>query len=73
MTEAGNYKLFARHKLTSGEDDSFFMRVNNGEWTQWNTLHWDGFYWEQAAQVYPLVAGANTIRFATRESGFRLD
>ncbi|MGB3852103.1 MAG: DUF6443 domain-containing protein [Tunicatimonas sp.] len=73
VTQAGNYHLFVRHKSLNGEDDSFFFKVNDGEWIQWNTLHLGGFYWEKALQAYALVSGANTIRIATRESDFRLD
>ena len=74
--EAGNYKLFARVDAPSGNDDSYWVRINGGAWYQWNgsIRQAVGFVWNP----YPgpqvsLNAGTNTVDFAYREDGTKLD
>ena len=74
--EAGTYKLFARVDAPSGNDDSFWVRVNGGTWYQWNgsIRQAVGFVWNP----YPgpqvsLQTGSNTVDFAYREDGTKLD
>ncbi|WP_157976091.1 PKD domain-containing protein [Lewinella sp. IMCC34191] len=73
---AGAYRLFARILAASGQDDSFYLRVNGGGWYAWSRgLSGDpGFVWRE----YPegsinLQAGTNTIDIAFREDGLQLD
>ncbi len=73
---AGNYSLFARIGAPSGNDDSYWVRVNGGAWYQWfsGITRTSGFAWNR----YPgpqvsLTSGTNTIDFAYREDGTRLD
>ena len=74
--EPGAYKLFARVDARSGLDDSYYVRVNGGAWYTWNGgfSTGTGFQWN----AYPgpqvnLTAGTNTVDFAYREDGTRLD
>ena len=74
--EAGSYFLAARVDAPSTGDDSFWVRVNGGSWYEWNgTIKTKvGFAWN----AYPgpevtLVEGTNTVDFAYRETGTRLD
>jgi polygalacturonase len=79
---AGTYKLWGRVIAPTDEDDSFWVRVDNGAWTDWNDIP-TGSSWHWAnvtddansnAVVLPaLAAGAHTITFAYREDGARLD
>ena len=73
VAQAGTYQLYVRHKSLNGNDDSFYLQVNNNERSIWDTQHWTGFYWERASQTYSLTAGTNTIRLASREKNFRVD
>ncbi|WP_420461393.1 PKD domain-containing protein [Neolewinella sp.] len=73
---AGNYSLFARIGAPSGNDDSYWVRVNGGAWYKWfsGMTRTSGFAWNR----YPgpqvsLTSGTNTIDFAYREDGTKLD
>ena len=73
---AGDYSLFARVRANSPDDDSFWVRVNDGTWYKWSNgfTRSTAFVWN----AYPgpqisLAAGANTVDFAYREDGTQLD
>ncbi|MBB4079947.1 hypothetical protein GGR28_002574 [Lewinella aquimaris] len=75
-TAAGTYYLQARISAPTNLDDSYYVRVNGGEWYAWKTgiRQGVGFRWN----MYPggpitLNAGSNTIDFAYREDGAQLD
>ena len=72
----GDYSLFARVNAPSGQSDSYWVRINDGEWYSWSRgfRQGQGFRWKR----YPdgpvsLRAGTNTIDFAFREAGTQLD
>ncbi|WP_277481372.1 malectin domain-containing carbohydrate-binding protein [Catalinimonas alkaloidigena] len=76
VQQTGAYYLFARVKATSFVNDSFWVRVNGGNWIQW----WQGmtisnnFAWNEVAGApFNLNSGDNTIEFAYREDGTQLD
>ena len=74
VSQAGNYKLFTRHKSLNGLDDSYWLKVNNGSWVQQGVnSDVDAFVWEQTAGTLALSSGANTITIGYREPDFRLD
>ena len=73
---AGTYRLFARVLAASGLDDSFYVRVNGGTWYSWdNGLSGSsGFAWQEYGKgLLNLKSGTNTIDFAYREDGTKLD
>ena len=73
---AGTYRLFARVLAASGLDDSFYVRVNGGSWYSWdNGLSGaSGFAWREYGKgLLSLKSGTNTIDFAYREDGTKLD
>jgi hypothetical protein len=74
--KAGSYSLFARIDAPTNLDDSYYVRLNGGSWYKWNSgmEQGKGFTWN----VYPggklqLREGSNTLDFAYREDGTRLD
>jgi len=87
LIDGGIYKVFARTLTTNGSDDSFWVRANNGNWQRWNTINgpvypslyqWSQVgHWSTGSTAVPvtfeLLQGANTIEFAWREPGARLD
>ncbi|MDF1694812.1 MAG: Ig-like domain-containing protein [Saprospiraceae bacterium] len=84
ITNPGNYNIFGRVFAPGSNDDSFWVRANGGTWYKWNSLSSfasGGWTWGQVYDsdngstvvTFPLVAGANTIDFAYREDGTRLD
>ncbi|WP_420461394.1 T9SS type A sorting domain-containing protein [Neolewinella sp.] len=74
-TSGGSYNLFARIDAKNGLDDSFWVRANGGPWYKWfmGINQGVGFDWNRLPQVLNLREGANTIDFAYREDGTKLD
>ena len=72
---SGNYNLFARIDAANGLDDSFWVRANGGSWYKWylGINQGVGFDWNRLPQQLNLREGANTIDFAYREDGTKLD
>ncbi|THH36551.1 PKD domain-containing protein [Neolewinella litorea] len=72
---AGTFKLFARINAPSNTQDSYWVRLNGGEWYKWNSriIQSSGFQWNQLPITLALKAGGNTIDFAFREPGTQLD
>ncbi len=73
--KGGSYKLFARVDAPSNTDDSFWVRINGGSWYKWASgiEQRRGFYWNKLPRSVDLANGNNTIDFAFREDGSRLD
>ncbi|NJB86504.1 hypothetical protein GGR26_002272 [Lewinella marina] len=74
--QAGNYNLFGRVRAANGDGDSFFLRLNGGEWVKWSGgITVDGnFNWNlYRGGTLPLVAGTNTLDIAWREGEAQLD
>ena len=73
--EGGGYTLFARIAAASNQDDSFWVRANGGQWHKWSdgVITGSGFSWNEFHTVLQLPAGQNTVDFAYREDGTKLD
>ncbi len=78
----GVYKIYGLIKAPTGEDDSFWIRVNNEKWLRWNNIPKDlGFKWNQVhdrelqkkSLFFNLIAGENTIEIGHREDGISID
>lgn len=76
------YRFWARVITPSLDEDSFWLRIDEGAWIQWNDIaHGDAWLWvdvrpfEQRTDRYSfaLTAGAHTLRISYRELGARLD
>ena len=74
--ESGPYSLFARISAPDVGSDSYWVRLNGGEWTRWyygiptgGSFSWVGY----PGNPLLLNEGANTLDFAFREAGTRLD
>ena len=73
---AGNYRLFARITAPSNLDDSYWVRLNGGNWYKWSSgLEQGGqFAWNKyPGGTLALREGDNTVDFAYREDGAGLD
>ena len=72
---AGSYKLFARIGAPTNADDSFWVRVNGGAWYAWSSgiRQSVGLEWNKLPTTLAMVTGTNTIDFAFREDGAKLD
>lgn len=88
VSVAGNYRLFARTIVPNSDGDSYWVRVNGGNWAKWNSVNapsYSGYQWDQVGNwsntscshdvpvTFPLIAGANTIQFSWREPNACLD
>ena len=82
MAEAGSYSLYGLVNAPDNLSDSFWVRINNGEWINWNGFEdATGFAWKQvydsnsngAFVTLDLESGSNRIEFANREAGVSLD
>ena len=74
--KSGNYRFFARIDAPTSDDDSFWVRINNGGWYRWYSQiqRGVGFAWNLKPNGTVLLApGVNTVDIAYREDGARLD
>ncbi|UII23317.1 glucuronyl esterase domain-containing protein [Fulvivirga ligni] len=74
VSTAGNYNLWGRVITPTANDDSFWVRIDNGSWQSWNNIApgatswtWDSF------SSYNLSSGNHTLTIAYREDGAQLD
>ena len=72
---AGYYNLFARLRAPDGNSDSFWVRVNEGEWKKWASgLITTTFAWKEViGNSYLFREGYNYIDIAYREPNAELD
>ncbi len=84
---AGEYRLYARTMTSSGKGDSFWFRLNGGQWIKWNFINkdrhgpefqWDVSYGEvldefTTLERFELEEGVNVMELTWREPGIRLD
>ncbi len=72
----GSYYLQARIRAPSGTKDSFWVKIDNGDWVKWwkKIKRGNQFAWNLApGGPFSLEAGDHTITVAYRESGTQLD
>ena len=73
---AGDYVMNVRLEAPNSRSDSYWVRVNDGTWQRWwrGLTTWSrGFLWKRYRHGVRLRAGTNTIEFAAREAGIRMD
>ncbi|MGB3800979.1 MAG: PKD domain-containing protein [Lewinella sp.] len=72
---AGSYFLFARVLAAGPDSDSYWVRVNGGDWYAYNRNIERGstFRWNRMPTTVTLKAGTNLIDFAFREGNTQLD
>lgn len=70
-----NRAMSLRHRVSSDFANSFYFRVNGGEWRSSSRPFNGNDAWRDGvvATTIPLVTGSNTIEFAVDEPGFELD
>ncbi|VAW19110.1 hypothetical protein MNBD_BACTEROID05-585, partial [hydrothermal vent metagenome] len=79
ITQAGDYVLHGRVIADTGNDNSFYVQIDNGVDNLWDTSVGSVWNWEKVSdrsagvvKVY-LTAGAHTIKIKGREDGTKLD
>ena len=75
VSQAGQYKIFTRHRADNQGDNSFWIQINDGSWIDAHVGIQPGvFVWAQVeSTTYSLQKGNNQIRVAFREPNARLD
>ncbi|WP_440989326.1 G8 domain-containing protein [Haloarchaeobius baliensis] len=82
--DAGRYRVWSRALGPSGEDDSFWLRVDDGDWIRWGGVGGRrSWAWERAPEpdtedwhdrrLFDLDSGQHTLTVGFREDGARLD
>ena len=76
------YAIWGRTKTDDGNEDSFWMRMDGGEWIQWNNIREsDMWKWNEVHNsledgrpvLYRLSRGNHMLEFAYREENIALD
>ena len=82
VSESGNYRVWGRVITPNGNDDSFWVRMDGGSWTNWNSIpatsswQWDDVHDSNnggSVVNYNLSPGNHTLTVAYREDGAQLD
>lgn len=81
VPEDGRYKVWGRVLAPSADDDSFWIRIDDGDWVNWNgiqggkTWRWDNVHNQSNdhTMIYNLNAGEHTLRVSYREDGTGID
>lgn len=66
------YHLSARINCPTYNDDSFWIKMDNGNFQLFNNLVTNGWEWKKLG-TYPLSNGDHTVTIAYREDGAKLD
>lgn len=68
----GKYAVFARLNCPTADDDSFWVKMDNGSFQRFNNLRSDGWSWVKLNN-FALKAGKHTLTVGLREDGAKLD
>jgi lysophospholipase L1-like esterase len=67
-----NYVVYARVNCASADDDSYWVKLDDGRFVMCNGLTSAGWQWVEL-QSYNLSEGSHTLSIAYREDGAKLD
>jgi glucuronoarabinoxylan endo-1,4-beta-xylanase len=81
VTEETEYRVWGRVSTPSGDDDSFWVKMDDAQWVLWEHIpngagwHWDDVHGADPADAvsYQLTAGEHTLSVCMREDGALLD
>jgi hypothetical protein len=76
----GNYVIWGRIEAKNGEDDSFFISVDDGSYALWDTQRSKYWVWDRVSNrggddpvSFYLEAGEHTLVIKQREDGTKID
>ena len=75
---SGEYSVWVRSRVPSADDDSYWVKMDNGGWTMWNNIKGgSSFQWDVAPNgattTYTLTEGDHVLTFSYREDGAEMD
>jgi hypothetical protein len=79
VAAAGSYRLWGRVIAPTTADDSFWVRIDGGNWVKWSSValgaswHWDQVRDGDHGNAPVVAAGSHTVQVAYREDGTQLD
>ncbi len=73
IDSAARYNMYARINCANANDDSYWVRVDNGAYTTYNNLTTNGWSWTRLVTNANLSLGQHTITVGYREDGAKLD
>lgn len=73
IEKGGVYNLLARLICPSPNDDSFWIKIDNGSYSMWNGITSPTWQWHQFSTSFSLSVGTHTLTIAYREDGAKLD
>ncbi len=66
------YHVYARANCPTGDDDSFWIKIDDGSFVMYNSLSTSGWGWVRLSSAI-LTAGEHTLSIGYRENGALLD
>ncbi|MBP7506397.1 MAG: T9SS type A sorting domain-containing protein [Prolixibacteraceae bacterium] len=81
LDEKGNYRIWGRVLVPTANDDSYWVKVDDGTWINWNGIkggtkwQWDDVHDQsnESPMVYQLDTGYHTLNVCYREDGASVD
>ncbi len=74
VTRPTTYILWMRTICANTNDDSFWIRLDNEEWSSWNGIPTSSqWQWNQCPRTYTMLEGEHTLHIGFREDGAKLD
>jgi lysophospholipase L1-like esterase len=73
VEESGNYEMFARLICPTANDDSFWVKMDNGNFVMWNGISAPSWQWHRYTSGFSLSKGTHTLTIGYREDGAKLD
>jgi arabinoxylan arabinofuranohydrolase len=74
ISAGGTYTLYVRVICPSADDDSFWLKMDDGSFVMWNGIDGSSSWtWTSYPSTYDLNAGSHTLTIGYREDGARLD
>lgn len=74
ISSPSTYTLWLRTICPSPNDDSFWMRIDEEEWTMWNGIpNSKVWQWNKCPRSYTMLEGDHVLQIGYREDGAKLD
>ena len=73
VEEGGIYNLYTRLICPSPNDDSFWIKMDNGQFVMWNGITANSWQWHNFTSSFSLSKGIHTLTIGYREDGAKLD
>ncbi|MEM6697542.1 MAG: T9SS type A sorting domain-containing protein, partial [Bacteroidota bacterium] len=74
VSSDGDYNIWARTIAPNGNDDSFWIKIDDGDWTVWSVPRTADWKWNKVLNTtYSFTTGMHRLYVQYRENGVKLD